>query len=69
MTLEQALERLDNAEHYIASLRDQIERERRDMRERYEHEIARLRSENERLLRMLAAPGMLARLPPITLQT
>lgn len=59
MTLEEALDRLDRAECYIASLRDQIDRERADMRERYGWEVAHLRQENERLLRLLVAPSLM----------
>lgn len=39
----------ERAEDYIASLRDQIERERRDMREKYGAEIAHLRASLLRL--------------------
>ena len=54
MTLEEALDRLDRANRYIASLRDQIDRERREMREQYGAETAMLRAQNERLLTQLA---------------
>ena len=47
-------EKLDRAEEYIAYLRDQIDRERRDMRERFGAEIAMLRAQNDRLVSQLA---------------
>ena len=64
MDLEQALDRLAEADSYISSLRDQIKRERDSMRDRYEFEIARLRAENERLRTLLIKPMLLATFPP-----
>ena len=68
MTLDEALEHLERAEHYIASLRDQIDRERRQMRDQYGAENAMLRAENERLYRKIAAMSAIT-LPQITIKT